>query len=312
MDPRLIPVNGLLALLNGEGGWPSVLGDAGFVRFQLEMPLATKKGEVVADALIYRLSPDLIMPCECKSGRDVKGDQAEKYLSLDVGWLRRNGAIPPPLGKSKSVVVQTLYVGTEDHRPELEQGLQPFGTIPLLTVGAGQAKLSGSGRTPGLRDFIRSHDAGLPPARLPVDHQSADEEILELVIPAIVATQASLRDIVSIERLCEDILPEWPILGAKARREFSNRIVQLTIGLAAAEFKGKFRYEPPSGKQPRSPARLVITDSPATRHPQGRTQAFQAQQRRTEKVLRGKSRQKPNPAQTSLDELAQEGGVADE
>lgn len=312
MDSRLIPVNGLLALLMGDGGWPRILGDAGFVRYQLEMPLSTKHGEVVADAVIYRQSPDLILPCECKSGKHVKSEQTEKYLSLDVGWLRRNGAIPPPLQESKALAVQTLYVGTEENRPGLEKGLQPLGTVPLLTVGDGRAQLSSAGRTPGLRNFNQSHDAGLPPARLPVDHQSDDHEILEHLIPAIVATQASLRDIVSVERLSEDILPEWPILGSKARREFVGRIAQLAIGLAASDFKGQFRYEPPSGKQPHTPARLVILDSPATRHPQGRTQAFQAQQRRTEKVLRGKSRSAPNPAQTSLDELAQEGGLADE
>jgi hypothetical protein len=312
MDARLIPVNGLLALLKGDGGWPRVLGDQGFVRYQLEMPLSTKKGEVVADALIYRRLPDLVLLCECKSGKHVKNEQAEKYLSLDEGWLRRSGAIPPPLASSKPIAVHTLYVGTEDNRPDLEQGLQSLGAVPLLTVGANRAQLSGASRIPGLQDFIRSHEAGLPPARLPVDHQSGDSEILELLIPAIVATQAGMRDIVSLERLCEDILPEWPILGMKARRDFVSRVAQLAMGLASNDWKGQFRYEPPSGKQPHLPSRLVILDSPATRHPQGRTQAFQAQQRRAEKVLRGKSRSTPDPAQRSLDELAQEGGLADE
>ena len=312
MDPRLIPINGLIALLRGEGGWPPLLGQAGFTRYQLEIPLSSKKGEVRADALLYRRAPDLIVPCECKCGKNVDLKQADKYLSLDVEWLRRSGAIPPPLKESKSIAVQSLYVGTDEHRPELEQGLQHLGAVPLLTVSAERIQLSGAGRTPGLLDFIELHKAGLPPARLPVDHQSDDDEILELLIPSIVAAQASLKDHVGIDGLCEDILPEWAILGAKARREFSGRVTQLAKGLAGGEMKGQFRYEAPSGMQPHPPGRLVITDSPATRHPQGRTQAFQAQQRSAEKVLRRKSRKSPIPGQTSLDDLAQEGGLADE
>lgn len=312
MDPRLIPINGLIALLRGEGGWPCPLGEAGFKRHQLEMPLITKEGEVRADALLYREAPDLILPCECKSGRNVDLKQGEKYLSLDVAWLRRSGAIPPPLSESESIAVQTLYVGTDEHRPDLEQGLQQIGAVPLLTVSAKRIQLSGAGRTPGLLDFIQLHDAGLPPARLPVDHQSEDDEILELLIPAIVAAQASLKDHVGIDGLCEHILPEWPILGAKARSEFIGRITQLAKGLAAGDMKGQFRYEAPSGLQPHPPGRLVILDTPAKRHPQGRTQAFQAQQRKAEKVLRRKSRKGPIPGQTSLDDLAQEGGLADE
>lgn len=312
MDERLIPVNGLIALLRGEGGWPRPLGDAGFLRHQLEMPLSTPMGEVRADALIYRQSPDLILPCECKSGRNIDVEQAEKYLSIDPEWLRRSGAIPPQLRDSESIAVQTLYVGNDEHRPELEQGLQSLGAVPLLTVSADRVQLSGAGRTSGLLDFIELHTAGLPPARLPVDHQSEDDEILELLIPAIVAGQASLEDFVQIETLCQGILPEWPILGAKARAEFTSRIAQLVKALAAGEMKGQIRYEPPSGRQPHTPARLAILDSPANRHPQGRTQAFQAQQRKAEKVLRRKSRKAPIPGQTSLDDLAQEGGLADE
>jgi hypothetical protein len=312
MDARLIPINGLIALLRGDGGWPRPLGEAGFKRHQLEMPLSTEKGEVRADALLYRQSPDVILPCECKSGKTVDVEQAEKYLSLDVGWLQRSGAIPPLLKGSESIAVQTLYVGIDEHRLELERELQRLGAVPLLTVSAERIQLSGAGGTPGLSDFIEPHKAGLPPARLPVDHQSEDDEILELLIPAIVAAQASMKDHVGIDGLCQDLLPEWPILGAKARREFIGRVTQLAKGLAGGEMKGQFRYEAPSGLQPHLPGRLVITDSPATRHPQGRTQAFQAQQRKAEKVLRRKSRKGPIPGQTSLDELAQEGGLADE
>jgi hypothetical protein len=43
MDERLIPINGLLALLRGEGNWPPQLREQRFRRHQLEMPIATPR-----------------------------------------------------------------------------------------------------------------------------------------------------------------------------------------------------------------------------------------------------------------------------
>lgn len=50
---------------------------------------------------------------------------------------------------------------------------------------------------------------------------------------------------------------------------------------------------------------------PAWKRPQGRTQAWQAQQRRASRGLRGQAREQIE-GQTSLDDLAAEGGLADE
>ncbi len=75
MDERLIPINGLLALLRGEGGWPALLCEQGFHRHQLEVPISTRLGDVRADVLMYRRSPDLILLCECKGGRNLEEEQ---------------------------------------------------------------------------------------------------------------------------------------------------------------------------------------------------------------------------------------------
>ncbi len=275
------------------------------------MPLVTPKGEIRADALIYRLAPDLVLLCECKSGRSIDVTQGEKYLSVDEEWLKRNGAVPPQLRTSASLDVQTLYVAREEHRSDIEQGLRSLGPVPLLTIGGKRVQLSGASRTPGLEDFIQNHSGGLPPARLPVDHQSDDDEILELLVQVIVAAQASLEDIVQVETICQRILPEWPILAAAASGEFIRRVAQLLKGLAAGDMKGQIRYEP-SKQQPHTRGRLVIVDSPAKRDPRGRTQAFQAQRHKAENALGRKRRKAPNPAQTSLDDLAREGGLADD
>ncbi|HEX7290087.1 MAG TPA: hypothetical protein VF250_03075, partial [Conexibacter sp.] len=92
MDERLIPINGLIALLRGEGRWPGLLGDQGLRRHRLEVPVSTPRGDFRADALLYRRDPDLVLLVEAKSGRNIDAAQAEKYVAADATWLRRAGA----------------------------------------------------------------------------------------------------------------------------------------------------------------------------------------------------------------------------
>jgi hypothetical protein len=61
----------------------------------------------------------------------------------------------------------------------------------------------------------------------------------------------------------------------------------------------------------RSMRRIKILTSPAMRDPRGRTRAWQAQQARAEAALRRRG-PRPIPGQLSLDQLAGEGGLADE
>lgn len=311
MDDRLIPINGLIALLRGDGGWPGTLGEAGFKRHQLEVPINTPKGDIRADALIYRETPALILLSECKSGGNIDADQAGKYLSADLSWLKRTGAVPPALKRTDGAQVGVLFVGRDEHRADLERGLVELEiNVPLLTVGGHRIRLSGAGETSGLDDFSLDHDRGLPPGRLPIDHQSDDAEILELLIPQIVAAQAKLEDLVGIEMICSRILPEWAVLSHGAQNQFIGRVAQLLSALEAGDFKGQIRYE--RLRQPGTRGRLHILDSPAKRDPRGRTQAFQAQQRRGQAVLGRKGRRASLPGQISLDELAEEAGLADD
>jgi hypothetical protein len=311
VDERLIPINGLIALLRGDGGWPRSLGDAGFQRHKFEVPISTPKGEIKADALIYRTSPALVLLSECKSGRNIDSGQAGKYLSADQPWLKRTGALPPALRHSDAVEVATLFVGRDEYRADLEQGLTQLEiNAPLLTVGESRIQLSGAGRVGGLDDFIHDHNSGLPPGRIPIDHQSEDEQILELLVPQIVAAQAQLEDLVSVEAICARILPEWGVLAHGAQGDFIRRIVQLLTGLQQTEFKGQIRYE--RLKEPHTRGRLHIVDSPAKRDPRGRTQAFQAQQRKGQAVLGRKGKRPSIAGQISLDELAEQGGLADD
>lgn len=311
MDDRLIPINGLLALLRGEGNWPGILRDQGFRRHQLEVPVATALGDVRVDALIYRCAPNLIMLAESKSGRNLEEEQAKRYVAADASWLRRAGAIPPELVAAPvELPVRTLFVGREEHRADLEHGLVRLGIeAPLLTIGAERVRLSGASAIAGLDDFDELHHGGIPPARIPVDHQSNDDDLLEVLIPQIISAQARADEFVSVESFAAAILPEWVVLSHSGRQSFTRRIEALLVALSAGEFRGQFRYERPRGTGDRG--RVVIETTPATRDPRGRTQAWQAQQHRAARALRRRRRTELQ-GQMSLDELADQGGLADE
>lgn len=310
MDERLIPINGLIALLRGEGRWPGVLRDQGFKRHQLELPISTPLGDIRADALIYRCAPDLILLCEGKSGRNIEEAQARKYVAADFSWLRRTGVIPPELKNKDDVEVRTLFIGREEHRTGLETGLRKLDIdAPLLTVSADRVHLSEGDGILGLDDFDVPHEGGLPPGRIPVDHQSSKQDLLEVLLQQIAAAQARSEDIVSVESLAERVLPEWPVLSHGARGDFIARIAEVLRQLAAGEMRGQFRYERLA--QPHTRGRLVIEATPAARDARGRTQAWQALQRKAGAALQRRL-EREAAGQLSLDELADQGGLAEE
>jgi hypothetical protein len=310
LDDRLIPINGLIALLRGEAGWPGLLRDQGFERHQFEVPVSTPLGDIRVDALVYRCEPDLVLLSECKSGRNIEEGQARKYVAVDELWLRRSGAVPPRVRLSSSFAVHTMFVGREEHRASLEASLRHLDiAAPLLTVGSNRVRLSDASATRGLDDFDEAHEGGLPPGRFAVDHQSADKHLLDVLIPQVIAAQALQEDIVLVESICERILPEWQVLSHSGRSSFVSRVGNLLKGLATGEMRGQFRYE--GLKQPHTRGRVVIDVSPAKRDPRGRTQAWQAQQKRAAAALRRRAARE-RAGQLSLDQLADEGGLADE
>lgn len=46
MEERLVPLNAVIALLTGHGGWPKAFGDIGLELRWLEVPVTTQAGLV--------------------------------------------------------------------------------------------------------------------------------------------------------------------------------------------------------------------------------------------------------------------------
>jgi hypothetical protein len=99
LEPRLVPLNAVIALMRGHGGWPTAFaGDDLGVRW-LEVPVTTSEGVVTVDVLAYSAKLDLLVPIEVKSGANADEEQARKYASMAAeevccAWLRSRGPAP--------------------------------------------------------------------------------------------------------------------------------------------------------------------------------------------------------------------------
>jgi hypothetical protein len=309
VDRRLIPLNGLIALLRGDGRWLPLLRDQGWRRHQFEVLVSTPLGDFRADAVLLRIDPALVLLAECKSGRNLDEEQARKYLAADAVALRRAGTLPAIFGNDTTVPVRTLFAGLEDERAALEHALRALDIeAPLLTVGPRRVRLSGASGIAGLDDFDFRHDGGMPPARFPVDHQSPEDEIQELLVPHLTAAQARGVEFVGVEALCESLLPEWALLGRGVRHDFIKRVEAILRRLTASSLRLDFGYEPRTGT---AQGRVIVLRTPASFDPRGATRAWQAGQDRAARAL-GRQPRPQIEGQLSLEDLAEAGGIADE
>lgn len=302
-----MPLNGLLALLRGDLVWRPKLAEQGFRPSLLEATVQSSAGTIRADALIYRSDPALVLLGEGKGGANIDEPQARSYVAADATALRRAGTIPHDLRGVDPLPVAPLFVALEENRARIELGLTEAGIhAPLLTVGRDRIRLTGSSSVDGLDDFDIHGTFGLPPARVPIDHQSADEEILELALPQIVAAAARREQFVDVMALCAGLIPEWPLMSRQAREALTRRVEQALRGAFAGPLRDTYRLDP--GGQ--AHARVAILRTPADLDPRGATQSWQSQQKKASASL-GRTRTPPIPGQISLDDLAEEGGLAD-
>lgn len=310
LEPRLRPVNGLIALITGEGGWPRPLGDKGFELLRVELPIATP-GVVVVDVLAGRAVPPNILACEAKSGDNIVDIQAQRYAAMRTLDVRRLVTAAP------DGPVRVLYACNEASQDRIAMGLRAAGvSASILSIGPARAVLIPA---PGHEELAFS--VGLPgtepPAFIPLDQHSPDSEYREVLIPTIVACAARGLKRVTLRALCEEGLPYWTHLPGdvgKAREQVARQVYTkafhvLTTLAPTVEFRDFFAVEP-HGRDLLD-AVIHIQYSPADNAPQGETQGWQALQRKAQRTMRGRV-QKQVPGQLSFEDLARREGVGSE
>jgi hypothetical protein len=302
VDPRLVPLNGVVALLRDEPSWASALADQGFRLHLIEADVQSTPAVVRADVIFYRRTPDLIVLCECKSGTSVEPRQARSYLAAEFDGLRQRGTAPA--GLPRETPVTAIFAGLDDERTSLAESLvREQIEAPLLTVRSGGARLEGSS-VQGLEDFdLHDERWGLPPMRFNVDMESPLEEIKELLVPQIGAAQSRGEDLLDLSSVADRLLPDWAALGTAARRRFVDRLKDAGRELVRDGMRGDIQVESANHIQPR----IVLLRRLADVDARGAPQAWQAESRRAARALgRDHTASAEGRSQMSLDDLDRE------
>jgi hypothetical protein len=296
----LRPLNAVLALVHPDGAWFHDLATHGFRLHSIELKVQSSAGIVVADAVLYRLDPDLVLLCEGKSGRNVEEEQAKKYAAADAAALRRGGSLPVDV--RLDVPVAPLFVVMNAVRSDVEAALQAWGIeAPVLSIDRGFARLDGP-CPEGLEPFMRDEaPRRWPPGRIRVDHQSPLEELAELLAQQIGAAQAKRQPVLDLAEAASRIYGAWPQLSQSGRREFLRKLKDCARHLARRSLKDVIRLDPGSNNVP---PRILIERTPADLDTRGMPQAWQGQARHMAADLgRGGGSPPEEDPQLSMDDL---------
>lgn len=284
MERRLIPVNGVLALLRADGGttWPNDLATQGLQLHLLEADVYSTPQSVRVDVMAYRADPDVIVLFECKSGRNISPSQARGYCNATFDGVKRRTTVPAALRGRSDVAVLPVFVGLADDGEALVESMAREGIeAPLLLVGAQGATLERSTHG-GLSDFAsRGDDYGLPPGRIVVDADSPSVEIRELLVQQVGAALSRGDAVLGMAEAAATIHPYWASVARPAQAAFVERLKEAARDLARTDLKQDLRYESDNHVNPR----LVVLANPVSADPRGAPQAWQALGRRAAQAL---------------------------
>lgn len=299
MESRLVPLNAVIALLRGHGGWPGAFDDDGLDLRWLEVPVRTSEGLVYVDVLAYSPKLDLLVPAEVKSGANADETQARKYASMTAEDVLRLVTVAG--ARATKTAIEPMYAVLDENRARVAIGLQNASlSCPILSIGTMAAELSCE---PGHRlSPFRVDLPTPPPPVVPLDAESPPEKYLELSMAEIVARAASGQKSISLESVLEAINPYWSSTHDAARGAIKTKAKDALKRAFEREFKDNFAWESTSSGH----AIIQVLKTPADYDARGRSQGWQAMQKKAERALRRKPRAKVIPGQVSFEDLGRE------
>ena len=214
MEPRLVPLNALIALISGDEGWPRPFATAGYVLHGIEASIGpAAKRRVVVDALMAHADTGTVVLSECKGGQNLRERQMDTYRQVGPIHVARDVGLP-----FRASGVEVLVAGLMDHRDRIRTAMSDLSIdLSLLLVGASEARLEGN--LAGIGGFSIPVP-GPPPRIIVIDEQSPDEELVRHLLPGLMAAAARSASIISIDTLLHDVIPWWAVyhhLGGKKR-----------------------------------------------------------------------------------------------
>lgn len=292
MERRLLPVNAWIALHRGELGWPARLREQGFEIHRFEVPVTVDLGTVAIDATSTRREPPTVISVEGKSGASISNEQAQKYAQVRPEHIGR--VVGLPFGH-QDAGHDVVYAVTLEGRDGVRVDLDRLGLgFPLLVVGDSQVRLEPVKSTvvSGFDDRV----PGPPATYIPIDDHSSEDELVEHLLPGLIAAASRGEDFISVETLLRGIMPMWDVYGSTAKATITRKSRDALARKIQKDLRTNFAFE--AGGTAGSPV-VRILSSPVGYDPRGQTQSWQRLQRKTARAL-GRPRRAEAPGQATL------------
>lgn len=293
MEDRLRPANAIIGLTTENDVNRAVLREAGFRLVGLEVPVATRHGNVVVDLVLYHPETALLVACEAKSGRTIKDGQATRYASLNPADLVQASHITLAQRLQPQVVV--TYVCLAEHVGTVRDGLDTISVgFPVIGVSDRKIIFDLKDEQPEPLNSVlitRQLELVAPFPRIIAFDQESPVEIIEPYVKAQLVTALSRRrEQVTLHTLAEQMAPHFALYGARARRQLVKKVGLAASKIAAAD-SATFEYVSP---RPNDDGLVRLLRTPEDNDPRGRTQAYQALARSGRQGRRRAPRMDPN------------------
>ena len=290
MEARLVPVNGFIGMCTPDGLWPAPLWNAGFRLAGLEVPFRTTSGTGRLDGVAFNDEVNVVLAAECKSGGNVKPEQAKRLTELEPIDLIRGAGLT--VRKRGDVTIDVVYVCLEDHLDRVIRGLHIAQVwLPIVVLGEFNIRHEGAPfHSVDLEAAFAQPIAvtAFAPRLIVVDEHSESAEFDDIVRAELVAVMSQRLPAITIPALAERAIPYLPMYGAASRGTL-RRKVQEAARRVAQDMSAFLRFRPPDGAH--NEPRVEVLQTPEDLDPRGRTQGWQAVARAAE----GKVRRRPPP-----------------
>lgn len=307
-ETRLAPVNVLWGMLHGGGRQDDApLRQSGFRLEGLEIPTGVDDDRIDLDAVAFNPGTGELLAAECKSGRNLDPDQVRRLVGLDpLDVIEENGINLA----TDEAVLRPVVVADREHRERIVRGLEVAESEGVDVTGIGLLVYNQSGVQvdpdwplggSAADKFPHQYVEDLGYANLiKFDRESRADELQPAVEAELVAALTRQGDVVDLMELASAVVLQWEYLPGGQRNELLRNFDQAARSACEAspenfEYRGATKYRPH--------AQVRLLASPEDSDPRGRTQRYQAIERRFAADLVDGTGPSQDPLYEVLDQL---------
>ena len=276
-------LNVFIGLCRGDPNLPRDLQALGYEDRAIEKQFRTQTGDTVHPEIVLSSAQERhSILLETKSGKNLDADQLQRYAGVTTEDLVQRVPVEPSAAESHDVAL----LGASEHETDLASQLETLGhQMPLLVATDTGIRLVANlfARDPISEVFAPELliDWGSSPlGYVPVDGDSTDADVAEVVVPIIVAQMASCVAEVNTEQICVEICrTTWGSMGGPGKNAIKAKVKAALQTAASGELSPWLEFRPQGNGS------VSIRNNPYRAAPRDRTNGLQQLQQRQTHLL---------------------------